>query len=102
MGVMGASDPARLGVLADHVVGLPPRDVHEVIGRAARREPAVRERPAEAVRVDVLNPRLLAPAPNHVADTRVRHARGVMALDTDPEPRRRRLGVPGARPDVLV
>src|SRR5690348_4671034 len=68
MCVVRAGDPAGLGVLADHVVGLPPRDVHEVIGRATRREPAVCERSAEAVRVHVLNPRLLAPAPDHVTD----------------------------------
>jgi hypothetical protein len=54
---VGAGDAALLGVLADHVVGLPARDVHEVVGGAACREPAVGERAAEAVRVDVLNPR---------------------------------------------
>jgi hypothetical protein len=88
--VVHASDPARLGVLADHVVGLPPRDVHEVIRRPARRESAVGERPAETMRVDVLNPCLLAPAPDHVADARVRHPRGVVGLARLPPLRRMR------------
>jgi hypothetical protein len=56
-------DTAGLGVLADHVLGLPTRDVHEVSGGSSRREPAVRERPTEPVRVYVLDSRLLATAP---------------------------------------
>src|SRR5450756_107615 len=87
MRVMRPGDPASLGVLAHHVIRLPPRDVHEVIRGPARREPTVSERPSEPVRVDVLYPCLLAPAPNHVADTGVRHARGVVPLDAEPEPR---------------
>src|SRR6266699_6516918 len=102
MCVMSSRNPARLGVLADHVVGLPPSDVHEVVGRATRREPAVRERSPEPVRVDVLDSSLLAPAPHHVADTGVRHACRVVPLDTKPEPRRRRLRMPSPRSYVLI
>ena len=36
VGVVGAGDAACFGVLADHVVGLPAGDVHEVIGGTAR------------------------------------------------------------------
>jgi hypothetical protein len=76
VGIVGAGDAALLGVLADYVVRLPASDVHEVIGAAAaRREPAVGERAAEAARVDVLNPCLLASTPDHVAEARVHHAR---------------------------
>jgi hypothetical protein len=99
--IVGASDAALLGVLADHVVRLPARDMHEVVGEAADREPAVGKRSAEAVRVDVLNPCLLAPTPDHVADTRVCHAR-CCDLDAKPEPRGRHLRMTDACPDVLV
>ncbi len=32
MGVVGAGNAACFGVLTDHVVGLPSRDVHQVVG----------------------------------------------------------------------
>src|SRR5271167_2780291 len=63
MCIVRSRDSPRLGVLADHVVGLPPCDVHEVVGGSTGREPAVRERSPEPVRMYVLNSRLLSPAP---------------------------------------
>ena len=69
MSVMSAGDATGFCVLTHHVVGLPSRDVHEVIRRAAGREPAISEIAAEAVRVDILYPSLLASPPEHGADS---------------------------------
>jgi hypothetical protein len=102
MRIVGAGDAAGFGVLADHVVGLPAGDVHQVVGGPARREPHVREGSAEAVRVDVLNAGLLATTTDHVSDARIGHVRGVVALDAEPKPWGRSLFMAGTDTDVPV
>jgi hypothetical protein len=78
------------------------RGLHIVDALSARWGSRSHERPAEAVRMDVLNARFLAATSHHVADTRVCHTCCVVALDAKPEPRGRRLGVACSHPDVLV
>src|SRR4051812_20248508 len=73
MCLTGARVRSRRRVPLQHRSGLPARETHEVAFVAAGLEPSVRERVSQDVRVQVLDPGLLAASFPHLADAAVPH-----------------------------